>query len=198
MTKPTKWLCVQRWLRAAWASAQSGQSSLCTQWVAKDPSFLHADSKDSGQTGRMPSLVAHAILLSLSWGGSNVVTDPYHEMLFFYCLNFPDILLCYLEVTADDNVVEGDKMTVPDMPVCNTVLTSPSGSVDVTGKLAPGVPCEQTIAMPLDSLVSVEFRNLDSVDCDSGKWFQLAANISPNLRFTNVFKVTVLSYRIWP
>ena len=29
---------------AAWASAQSDQSSLCAQWVAKDPSFLHADS----------------------------------------------------------------------------------------------------------------------------------------------------------
>ena len=23
------------------------ESSLCTQWVAKDPSFLHADSEDS-------------------------------------------------------------------------------------------------------------------------------------------------------
>ena len=32
-------------------------SSLCTQWVAKDPSFLHADSKDSEQTGRMPRLI---------------------------------------------------------------------------------------------------------------------------------------------
>ena len=36
------------------ASAQSDQSSLCTQWVAKDPSFLHADIEDSDQTGRMP------------------------------------------------------------------------------------------------------------------------------------------------
>ena len=27
------------------------ESSLCAQWVAKDPSFLHADSKDSDQTG---------------------------------------------------------------------------------------------------------------------------------------------------
>ena len=43
MTKPTNWLCAQRRLRSAWASAQS---SLCAQWVAKDPSFLHADSKD--------------------------------------------------------------------------------------------------------------------------------------------------------
>ena len=31
--------------------------SLITQWVAKDPSFLHADSEDSEQTGRMPRLI---------------------------------------------------------------------------------------------------------------------------------------------
>ena len=30
------------------------ESSLCAQWIAKDPSFLHADSEDSDQTGRMP------------------------------------------------------------------------------------------------------------------------------------------------
>ena len=35
--------------RSAWASAQSDQSSLCGQWVAKDPSFLHEDSEDSDQ-----------------------------------------------------------------------------------------------------------------------------------------------------
>ena len=33
------------------------ESLLCAQWVAKDPSFLHADSEDSGQTGRMPRLI---------------------------------------------------------------------------------------------------------------------------------------------
>ena len=33
------------------------QSSLCAQWVAEDPSFLHADSEDSDQTGRMPRLI---------------------------------------------------------------------------------------------------------------------------------------------
>ena len=46
MTKPTKWLCAQRRRRSAWASAQSDQSSLCAQWIAKVPSFLHVDSKD--------------------------------------------------------------------------------------------------------------------------------------------------------
>ena len=33
------------------------ESSLCTQWVAKGPSFHHADSKDSDQTGRMSMLI---------------------------------------------------------------------------------------------------------------------------------------------
>ena len=32
-------------------------SSLSAQWVAEDPSFLHADSKDADQTGQMPRLI---------------------------------------------------------------------------------------------------------------------------------------------
>ena len=50
-------LRTQRRLRSAWASAQSAQSLLWAQWVAKDPSFLHADSEDSDETGRMPGLI---------------------------------------------------------------------------------------------------------------------------------------------
>ena len=77
VTKPTKWQCAQRRLRSAWASAQSDQSSLCAQWVAKDLSFLHADREDSDQTERMPRLIwvfaRHTLtLLVLSWGGSNL------------------------------------------------------------------------------------------------------------------------------
>ena len=33
------------------------ESSLCTQWIAKDSSFLRVDSEDSDQTGRMPKLI---------------------------------------------------------------------------------------------------------------------------------------------
>ena len=33
------------------------ESSLCTQWVAKDPSFLHANSEDSDKTERTPRLI---------------------------------------------------------------------------------------------------------------------------------------------
>ena len=39
-------------IRLVWS-----ESSLCIQWVAKDPSFLHVDSEDSDQTGRMPRLI---------------------------------------------------------------------------------------------------------------------------------------------
>ena len=49
-------MCAQRRLRSAWASSQPDQSLLCAQWVAKDPSFLQADIKDSEQTGQMPWL----------------------------------------------------------------------------------------------------------------------------------------------
>ena len=53
MTKPTKWHVRQAktrislGIRPVWS-----ESSLCAQWVANDPSFLHADSEDSDQTGR--------------------------------------------------------------------------------------------------------------------------------------------------
>ena len=39
-------------IRPVWS-----ESSLCAQWVAKNPMFLHADSEDSDQTGRMPRLI---------------------------------------------------------------------------------------------------------------------------------------------
>ena len=59
MTKPTVTVTVRR------AKTQISlcihrvysESSLCAQWVAKDPSFLHAESEDSDQTGRMPRLI---------------------------------------------------------------------------------------------------------------------------------------------
>ena len=51
------------------------ESTLYAHWVAKDPSFLHANSKDSDQTGRMLRLIwvsdgRTLILLVLSCRGS--------------------------------------------------------------------------------------------------------------------------------
>ena len=52
-------MCAQQRLWSAWASAQTDQSSRCTQWVDKDPSFPHAQAD--------PSLCrAHRALLVLS------------------------------------------------------------------------------------------------------------------------------------
>ena len=62
-------------IRPVWS-----ESSLCAQWVAKDPSFLHADSEASDQTGRMPRVIwvfagRTLILLVLSCRGSNVFME---------------------------------------------------------------------------------------------------------------------------
>ena len=78
MTKPTKWHMrpaktqISLGIHPVWS-----ESSLCAQWVAKDPSFLHSDSKVSEQTGRMPRLIwvfagRTLILLVLSCCGSNL------------------------------------------------------------------------------------------------------------------------------
>ena len=37
--------CAQWRIRSAWASTQSDQSSLCTQWVTKDQNLIHAEEK---------------------------------------------------------------------------------------------------------------------------------------------------------
>ena len=61
-------MCAQRRLRPAWASAQSDQSSLCAQWVAKDPSFLHADSEDwSDWADAQADLSLHWVHMPFCW-----------------------------------------------------------------------------------------------------------------------------------
>ena len=44
--KTKKMTCSPSEDRSAWASTQSDHSALCTQRVAKDPSFLHVGSED--------------------------------------------------------------------------------------------------------------------------------------------------------
>ena len=60
-------------IRPVWS-----ESLLGAQWIAKDPSVLHADSEDSDQTGRMPRLIwvfagRTLILLVLSCHGSYIL-----------------------------------------------------------------------------------------------------------------------------
>ena len=71
MKKPIKWSVppaktqISLGIRPVWSV-----SPLCTQWIAKDPSFLHADSEDSDQTVDLFSFGAHSILSILSWDSS--------------------------------------------------------------------------------------------------------------------------------
>ena len=57
-TKPTNWYVhpaktqISLGICPVWS-----ETLLCIQWEAKDPRFLHADSDDSDQTGRMPRLI---------------------------------------------------------------------------------------------------------------------------------------------
>ena len=58
MTKPTKWHVhpattqISLGICPVWS-----ESSLCAHWVVKDPMFLHANSEDFDQTGRIPRLI---------------------------------------------------------------------------------------------------------------------------------------------
>ena len=74
------------------------ESSLCAQWVAKDPRFLHVDREDSDQNGRMPRLIwvfagRTLILLVLSCRGSNQLTSIMQIILVDFYHEFPVIVL---------------------------------------------------------------------------------------------------------
>ena len=89
MIKPTKWHVrlaktqIRLGIRPVWS-----ESSLCAQWVTNGPSFLHADSEDSDQTGRMPRLIwvfagrtghiAGIVMLWLIY----VITEPGHSISY--------------------------------------------------------------------------------------------------------------------
>ena len=74
MTKPTKWLCVQRKLRSAWASAQSDQSLRSPHEESLGPSYPLSASEDADQTGRIWAYAGRTlILLVLSCHGSNAL-----------------------------------------------------------------------------------------------------------------------------
>ena len=77
MTKPTKWVCAQRILRSAWASAQSDQSLRCPHEETLGTELPIERTAKTDQTGRMPRLILvfagrTVILLVLSYRGRSV------------------------------------------------------------------------------------------------------------------------------
>ena len=67
-------------IRPVWS-----EISLCAQWVAKDPSFLHADSEDSDQTGWADAQAD----LSLRWAHSHFVGFVMSWLIFQKGQYFP-------------------------------------------------------------------------------------------------------------
>ena len=88
-------MCTLRRLRPSWASAQSDQSSLCAQWVAKDPNVLHADSEDWSDCAD-----AHADLslrwahVPLCWFCHEVAHCSFKQCFSFFILLLIEIPAC--------------------------------------------------------------------------------------------------------
>ena len=90
MTKPTKWPVrpaktqISLVILPVWS-----EFLLSTQWVTKGPRFLHADSEDPDQIGRMPRLIwvfaGHTadfggfVVLRLKYGQQEQVTAGNHN-----------------------------------------------------------------------------------------------------------------------
>ena len=100
MTKPTKWsvrpakIQISLGIRPVWS-----ESLLCAQWVAKDPSFPHADREDLIRLGGCPG-----------WSKSLVGAQSFcwfcHEMAHlmmiwvnFLCFSIKRILWVYIRIT---------------------------------------------------------------------------------------------------
>ena len=82
VTKPTKWLCAQRRLRSAWASAQSDQESSLSAWRKLGSLSTHwAQAKTLIRLGGMPRMnwvfagrTCHLLVLSRSVSYLNTQT----------------------------------------------------------------------------------------------------------------------------
>ena len=70
-------------IRPVWS-----ESSLCAQWVAKDPSFLHVDSEDPDQTGRM---------LGFRWAHSHFVGFVISRLILHYYFSKATVIVDVLK-----------------------------------------------------------------------------------------------------
>ena len=96
VTKPTNWPVrlaktqISLGIRPVWS-----ESSLCAQWVATGPSFHHAPSEDSDQTGRMPRLIlvfAGRTSHFVGSNGSNVIQQWTVQHWILKYVEFPNLM----------------------------------------------------------------------------------------------------------
>ena len=106
MIKPTNGICAQWRLRSARAFAQVwSESSLCALCVAKDPSFLHADSDQTWRTNHFVCFVMrrlmcvpliHAFEVTTPWGSDPQVAIA-TELWYKNAYHGPEIIMCIHE-----------------------------------------------------------------------------------------------------
>ena len=86
MTKPTLWLCPQRRLRSAWASAQSDQSLHCPHEESLDPYLPIKRTAKADQTGQMPRLIQDS---DQHWHPPSLIRDFSVRMKKALILSYP-------------------------------------------------------------------------------------------------------------
>ena len=84
-------------VRPAKTRIRLGESSLCAQWVAKDLMFLHGDSEDSDQTGRMPRLIgvfAERTCHIVGFVVTRLTLHPVFILLIIICITTFSKIVC--------------------------------------------------------------------------------------------------------
>ena len=139
MTKPTKWsVCPVKTQISLGIHPVWSESSLRVQWVAKDPSFLHADSEDSDQTGPMPRLIwvfagrtCHFVGFDMrrlmydtrncmpAWETVSKVTNWFHLKMYFQIWIQFDTRKAYVSVLLKNKI--GTCVTCKIMLILNSI-----------------------------------------------------------------------------
>ena len=87
ITKPTKWLCAQRRLRSAWASAQSDQSLRCPHEETLGPQLpIQCTAKTLIRLGGCPGWSESSL------GAQIIYWFCYETAHFISCLHFFDVV----------------------------------------------------------------------------------------------------------
>ena len=93
------------------------ESSLCAQWVAKDPSFLHADSEDWSDRANAQADLSlhwqynHFVGFLMSWLKS-VQTSLLNNMIAILFIAVPIVEIKQMLVGKDCPLVKGKKVPV--------------------------------------------------------------------------------------
>ena len=116
-------------------------SSLSTQWVAKDPSFLHADSEDSDQTGRCPGWSESLLGAQSLYWFCHVTT--HHHLSHYHSVSEPVLQMYYcwdgfVIITIVIYQILPDRLTVSIRPswevLCYNEHYRVRCSLNITGK----------------------------------------------------------------